>query len=270
MTPSLHDKFILYLEKNAKMFSEEQRKELVDIAENHLPNFIRTYFIPSFGELYEQTDYNLFLQLRSQVSSNREANVHNQIAHTRYTDVMKFFAGFLQSKIFKGKEVVILTQKELEDMGKKQAGKKPATSTPEASEAPKDDPLQPTETPEEELTEGRIRQVNVTKHERNYELRQLCLNHYGYVCQVCGMDFEKTYGEIGKNFIEVHHINPIAETDGEHVLDPKIGLIPLCSNCHSMIHRGPNGTVLTPEQLKEIIKTQKGKNKSLKSLNRNK
>lgn len=257
-TLDTHDKFILYLEKNAKMFSEERRIELVDIAENYLPNFIRTYFIPTFGELYEQTDHNLYLKLRSLVSSNAEANAHNNIEHTQYTVVMKFFAGFLQSKLFKGKEVVNLTEIELENKGNYNS--KSTTTLPKEA---KEDPLQPAEAPEEELTEGRIHQVNVTKHERSHELRQLCLNHYGYTCKVCGMNFEKTYGEIGKKFIEVHHINPIAETDGEHVLDPKIGLIPLCSNCHSMIHRGTNGTVFTPEQLKEIIKKQKIKNTDL-------
>lgn len=117
----------------------------------------------------------------------------------------------------------------------------------------KEDTLQPTDHPQEELTEGCIRQVNITKRERSRELRQLCLQHYGYTCQVCGMNFEQTYGEIGRAFIEVHQVNPIAETDGEHVLDPKLGLIPLCSNCHSMIHRGKDGRVLTPEELKNII-----------------
>lgn len=163
---------------------------------------------------------------------------------------MKFYSEFLQSKLFKGKEVVILTEKELQDKEAKKHKTSSSTKT-------KEDPMQPAENPEQELTEGKIHQVNITKHERNKELRQLCLQHYGYICQVCGMNFEETYGEIGKSFIEVHHINPIADTDGEHVLDPQIGLIPLCSNCHSMIHRGPNGTVLTPEELKTIIINQK-------------
>lgn len=52
-----------------------------------------------------------------------------------------------------------------------------------------------------------------------------------------GMDFEKFYGEIGREFIEVHHLERIADTDGEHEIDPKTDMVPLCSNCHSMIHR---------------------------------
>ena len=91
------------------------------------------------------------------------------------------------------------------------------------------------------LTEGIIHQVHITRHERNYKLYQLCLLYHGYVCQVCGIDFEKVHGEPSKHFIEMHLLNPIADTDGEHVLDLVNGLIPLCSNCHSMIHRKAGG-----------------------------
>lgn len=251
MKQTLHNKFLVYLEKNAKMLSEEQRMEVVAVAEKHLPLFIRTYFIPTFGELYEHTDHNLYLLLRSKVASRTEAKEQNKIGNTEYTRVMKFYAGFLQSKIFRGKEVVKLADNELnEKVTKAVVDFSPAIGL-------KEDPLQPPQNPEEIFTEGRICQVSITKRERNHNLRQLCLQHYGYTCQVCGMDFEKRYGTIGHSFIEVHHINPIAETDGEYALDPQNGLIPLCSNCHSMIHRGPNGTVLKPEQLIEIVNNQK-------------
>jgi predicted HNH restriction endonuclease len=49
------------------------------------------------------------------------------------------------------------------------------------------------------------------------------------------MDFAKTYGDLGKEFIEVHHLYPVAQ--GERNVNPITDLIPLCSNCHSMIHR---------------------------------
>ena len=55
------------------------------------------------------------------------------------------------------------------------------------------------------------------------------------MCQVCGTNFEKTYGDLGKAFIEVHHLYPVAQ--GERQVNPIEDLIPLCSNCHSMIHR---------------------------------
>lgn len=56
-------------------------------------------------------------------------------------------------------------------------------------------------------------------------------------CEVCGFSFMETYGEIGKGFIEAHHLNPLSERDGEQVTNRKeIALV--CSNCHNMLHRG--------------------------------
>ncbi|MEH0868059.1 HNH endonuclease [Phytobacter diazotrophicus] len=68
----------------------------------------------------------------------------------------------------------------------------------------------------------------------------------------CGFNFEKFYGEHGKGFIHVHHIKPIHTLGDNYNVDPISDLIPLCPNCHSMIHRGSK--VLTLDTLKEIIK----------------
>ena len=62
------------------------------------------------------------------------------------------------------------------------------------------------------------------------------------------------YGSFGENFIEVHHLKPISTYDGEHEVNPLTDLVPLCSNCHSMIHRGENGTMT----LKELRNRYKG------------
>lgn len=69
-------------------------------------------------------------------------------------------------------------------------------------------------------------------------------------CEVCGFDFEKKYGEIGKEFIEAHHIKPVSEmTEGQ---ETKIeDLVMLCSNCHKMIHR--KRPWLSKEELKNLI-----------------
>lgn len=85
--------------------------------------------------------------------------------------------------------------------------------------------------------EGSAYEKTITKHERNPINRRLCLQLKGYACAVCGIEFEKVYGKIGHNFIEVHHINPVADMGDDHVVDIINELIPLCSNCHSMIHR---------------------------------
>lgn len=62
--------------------------------------------------------------------------------------------------------------------------------------------------------EGALKRVYVNKYERDKDARMKCIEAHGYKCSVCGMDFEKMYGELGKGFIHVHHIVPIS-TIGE-------------------------------------------------------
>jgi len=60
----------------------------------------------------------------------------------------------------------------------------------------------------------------------------------GYKCKLCGLDFEKVYGEIGKGYIEAHHLKPVGSHKGEVLkLDISTDFSVLCSNCHRMIHR---------------------------------
>lgn len=90
----------------------------------------------------------------------------------------------------------------------------------------------------EEYKEGSILDCHGTKYERNRKARQECLKYYGYTCRVCGFDFEKKYGEIGRNFIEIHHKTEVSSYEGvAHNVNPINDLIPVCSNCHSMLHR---------------------------------
>lgn len=84
--------------------------------------------------------------------------------------------------------------------------------------------------------EGLASERRITYYERNAKARQACIRHYGCKCYICGFDFEKFYGKDGEGFIEVHHIEKIASTANEHVVNPIVDLRPLCSNCHSMVH----------------------------------
>ena len=84
------------------------------------------------------------------------------------------------------------------------------------------------------ITEGGVRKTFSTTYERDPRLRREALKIHGYSCLACGFNFEDHYGQVGKDFIEVHHMIPLAE--GERESDPN-NLIPLCSNCHRMIHR---------------------------------
>ena len=49
----------------------------------------------------------------------------------------------------------------------------------------------------------------VNKYQWSSIARQKCIQYYGCKCFVCGFEFEKVYGEHGKNFIRVHHLIPI-------------------------------------------------------------
>lgn len=63
------------------------------------------------------------------------------------------------------------------------------------------------------------------------------LSKYGNLeCELCGFDFEKTYGSIGKGFIECHHKLPISTLDTETITNLD-DLQLLCSNCHRMEHK---------------------------------
>ena len=103
--------------------------------------------------------------------------------------------------------------------------------------------------------EGFKKTIIVNSYERNPKARQKCIEYWKPICQVCEIDFFKNYGEIGKGFIHVHHIVPISEIGKEYEIDPKKDLIPVCPNCHSMIHRV--NPPLTIEELKKRIKEKK-------------
>ena len=74
-------------------------------------------------------------------------------------------------------------------------------------------------------------------------------------CQVCDFSFYEKYGELGKGFIEAHHLNPLHETRERKTSAKDIAL--LCSNCHKMIHRGMSqneeNTIMTIEELKNVL-----------------
>jgi len=52
------------------------------------------------------------------------------------------------------------------------------------------------------------------------------------------VEFEgKTYGDVGLEFIHVHHLRQLSEVGGEYEIDPITDLRPVCPNCHAIIHR---------------------------------
>jgi len=91
----------------------------------------------------------------------------------------------------------------------------------------------------------------VKRYERSRINRAACIEVNGDSCKICSFSFGKTYGEHGEGFIHVHHIIPVSQMGVSYSLNPATDLIPVCPNCHSMLHRRQK--VLLPEGLKNII-----------------
>lgn len=101
-------------------------------------------------------------------------------------------------------------------------------------------------------TEGRRKEYYTTKYERNSKNRKDAIRIHGTKCMICGFDFEKVYGELGANYIEVHHIKPLASLDEETTVDPRTDLVCVCANCHRMLHRFKS-YMMSIEELKTIV-----------------
>lgn len=106
------------------------------------------------------------------------------------------------------------------------------------------------------ITEGNIKYYYGKKYERKPENRRKAIEIHGLKCKVCGFDFEKVYGNRGRGFIEIHHCKPLSTLGGEQVINPYTDLVPVCSNCHRMIHRRKD-KVLSLDEMQDIVKCSK-------------
>jgi len=95
------------------------------------------------------------------------------------------------------------------------------------------------------VIEGAEAIVKTKVYKRSSKLREKAIQFYTVddriKCHACCFDFEEFYGEYGKNFIEIHHQKPVFQFDGddlERTIEEALkNVIPVCSNCHRMIHR---------------------------------
>jgi predicted HNH restriction endonuclease len=69
------------------------------------------------------------------------------------------------------------------------------------------------------------------------------------------------YGSVATGFIQVHHIIPLSEIGKSYNVDPVKDLIPLCANCHSVVHLVK--PAMTIDELKKLINTKCSDNLSL-------
>lgn len=222
----IHTKFRKYLR------IEEAQKgnmlnTLINAAENNLPALIKQHIRSDFECIYNDI-YNIeeLLMMSAKIKSDE--------------DILAEPYGYISSKTIEA-YIRFYAQKHNIDLD--------AISNPDVSSIPQPDE----EEEEKQRLEGRMTEAKVLRRQRNRQARQQCLEASGYKRYVCGFDFEKTYGEIGKGFLEVHHKRPISTYDEEHEI-PQSELVALCSNCHSMVHRRKEA--IDVDELKSILQNK--------------
>ena len=107
-----------------------------------------------------------------------------------------------------------------------------------------------------EVFEGEIIYKLHKLRERDSKLteskKKLVLKNTGKLeCEVCDFDFYEKYGDLGKGFIECHHIKQLSTyISNQKTLVEDLALV--CSNCHRMLHR--NIEDMSIKNLKNTIK----------------
>ena len=217
---------------------------IVDTAEQVLPFTLNEHFGTGYGSIYDLQDEGEIETLRKKIKAHPILKNIDKREEPRYTEVLKWYRLFVKSL---HKETVPYLVP-----GEENSFPSNAADTPFVSH--NDDDYAPD-------SEGLEHQYNLTKKERNPELRRKCIEYYKQLwggrihCICCGFDFGKAYGDLGEGYIEIHHVTPHHTFEGEHEVNPIRDLIPLCSNCHSMIHRVEGqGKCMTLKQLKEHYK----------------
>jgi putative restriction endonuclease len=102
--------------------------------------------------------------------------------------------------------------------------------------------------------EGSAHIVFTTVFERDPMLRKQALTMHGYTCFGCGFNFEERYGMHGRGFIHVHHLKPLHSLGSRQPVNPETDMIPVCPNCHCMIHRRKHHT-LSLNELRNLIRS---------------
>jgi 5-methylcytosine-specific restriction endonuclease McrA len=108
---------------------------------------------------------------------------------------------------------------------------------------------------EDEFYEGSIRRISVEVRERDASARMACILHYKCKCWICGFDFGMFYGSEAEGFIHVHHREQLAKAAGRRRVDPIEDLVPLCPNCHSVVHLRKKAYEV--DEVKKMVERQK-------------
>ena len=99
--------------------------------------------------------------------------------------------------------------------------------------------------------EGALRTVQANRYERDRGNRAAAIAIHGTACKGCDLEMGARYGSVATGFVEIHHVTPVSRLGAGYVIDPKRDLLPLCPNCHAVVHRRtPPFTVV---ELRELL-----------------
>lgn len=105
------------------------------------------------------------------------------------------------------------------------------------------------------FVEGAVIQITINAYERNARARAACIRAHGTTCTACGFDFGATYGPVAAGYIHIHHLRPLAMIQEEYDLDPVADLVPVCPNCHAVIHLRRENPY-TIQEIRELLAVQ--------------
>lgn len=105
--------------------------------------------------------------------------------------------------------------------------------------------------------EGAKKTILVNKYERDKKAREECIKLKGLRCDVCEILLEEVYGSIAEGFIHIHHLVPLNKIGKKYKVNPQKDLVPVCPNCHAMLHRKLDGKELSTDELRKEIKRRR-------------
>lgn len=242
---SIKERFVKFLDSQYL-----DSKNLTNFVDKILPDILKQGTGKIYIHPFENTDPEFYHELATEVLVNAQLQVQNKKTNGMLRDSLQLLEAFYASKYYKNWKL------------------KPSKSPDSISNPISSNDHIPTNTEiiepqpkEREMTEGAIKEMAMERAYRNLQARKVCIDKYQAQCQVCGIDFTEEYGpELGKGFIEVHHLVPISTRKENHIVNPLTDLVPLCPNCHAMIHRCKEG-IMTLETLRS---NYRGKQRPIK------
>lgn len=227
----------------------------LETAERIIPNTLTDYFGSRYDSIYDLQEVSEIEDFRKKIKAHPILKGLDMSEEPRYTEVLKWYKLFV--KALNANAIPI--------------------PVPGEYQVPEEEEHQPSKVSDNKylpkqqttiFTEGEDDGTITSEHRRrNMELRQACIDifkdkHGGrIVCECCGFDFRRAY-DIKDEYIEVHHRFPFAHTEGAHPVNAETDLVPLCANCHRMIHHGQGGKgkCMSLDDLKNIYRGKTYKN----------